>query len=199
MKKPIILLDCDGPLACFTQAYLDALFRETGHQHLADEVDRWAIHECGFFKDIEARLGVESLRKRVDAHVCQSGFCSDIVPAPGAQEAVARLSELGEVFVVTSPWDSSPTWVHERLHWVAKHFPTIGRRRVIQTAQKHLIRGDVFVDDKLEHVEQWSAAWPTSTAILFDMHHNRGDTAKEWRGGWDHAIRAAENGRPDHG
>ncbi len=189
--KPIILLDCDGPLACFTQAYLDALFRETGHQHLAHEVDRWAIHECDFFKDIEARLGFINLRRRVDAHVCMPSFCSNIVPAPGAQEAVARLSDLGEVYVVTSPWDSSPTWMHERLHWVAKHFPTIGRRRVIQTAQKHLIRGDVFVDDKLEHVMEWSAAWPLSTAILFDMHHNLDGSGDAWRGSWNHAIDAA--------
>lgn len=192
--KPIILLDCDGPLACFTQAYLNALFTETGELHQAEEVDRWAIHECEFFKRIETQ-GFSSLRKRIDARVVKPGFCEEILPQPGAKEAVAKLSEIGEVFVVTSPWDSSPTWMHERLHWVAKHFPEVGRRRVIQTAQKHLIRGDVFVDDKLEHIEQWSNAWPESRAILFDMHHNRGDSAKHFRGGWEHALQAARIAR----
>jgi len=192
--KPIILLGCDGPLAGFTKAYLNALWLETGARIDEEEVDLWAIHECAFFKRIAAERGLEDhhrLRKIVDAHVVMAGFCDGIAPQPGAQDAVRRLSELGEVFVVTSPWDSSPTWMFERLHWVARHFPTIGRRRVIQTAQKHLIRGDVFVDDKLEHVETWSAAWPGSKAILFDMHHNRRDSAKEWRGGWGHAIDAA--------
>lgn len=191
---PIILLDCDGPLSGFTDAYLVALALETGCRHTHEEVDRWAIHECDFFGAAAKLAGFDSasaLRRCVDERVTRPGFCEDIAVQPGAQEAVARLSEIGEVFVVTSPWDSSPTWMYERLHWVAKHFPTIGRRRVIQTAQKHLIRGDVFVDDKLSHVAEWSEAWPNGTAVLFDMHHNRGETAGTKRGGWGHAITAA--------
>jgi 5'(3')-deoxyribonucleotidase len=195
--RPIILLDCDGPLAAFTQAYLRALWMETGYRVDVEEVDRWDIHECVFFKRIARERGIvntNSLRELVDAHVVKPGFCADITPQPGAREAVTRLSEIGDVYIVTSPWDSSPTWMHERTQWVARHFPNIGRRRVIQTAQKHLIRGDVFVDDKASHVEEWAEAWPEGRPILFDMHHNRYPKAGTglFRGGWKDAIEAAE-------
>lgn len=190
--RPIILLDCDGPLADFTQAYLDALCEETGARHSASEVDRWEIHECPFFVELDRQTGGD-LRRRVDRRVEKFGFCSRIAVAPGARDAVEKLSELGEIFVVTSPWDLSPTWMHERTHWVAAHFPTIGRRRVIQTAQKHLIRGNVFVDDKPSHIEDWSKAWPDGVPILFNMQHNRSHLpGVSHRGGWDDVLQSAE-------
>ena len=191
--RPVILLDCDGPMADFTQAYLEALRLETGASHAVGDVDRWDIHESPFFVEL-ARVHGADLRRRVETRIMQPGFCDGIAVVPGAQEMVGKLSELGDVYVVTSPWDSSPTWMHERLHWVAKHFPTIGKRRVIQTAQKHLVRGDVFVDDKPSHIEDWSKAWPAGTPILFDMHHNRAEpVAFGVRGGWNDVLAAVED------
>lgn len=195
--KPVILLDCDGPLADFTGAYLDAVHRETGCIIKAYEIDQWHIHQCAAFKAAAAaaNMSPKDLKSRVVQQICKPGFCEDLRPHAKALEAVEQLQSIGEVFVVTSPWASSPTWMYERMHWVAEHFH-IPREHVIQTGRKHLIRGDVFVDDKLEHIVEWSAAWPTATAILFDMHHNRGESAKTWRGGWSHAIEAAQKNLP---
>jgi 5'(3')-deoxyribonucleotidase len=182
-------------MADFTGAYLRELGALTNTRHDVESVDRWDLHLCPFFTHLATKHDPDdhdALRRVVESIIIEPGFCDGIDVQPGAQEAVAALSELGDVYVVTSPWDSSPTWMHERARWVARHFPTIGQRRVIQTAQKHLVRGDVFVDDKPEHVVAWSSAWPAATAILFDMHHNRGEAFTEtWRGGWDHAIQAA--------
>lgn len=184
--RPVVLLDCDGPLADFTQAYLDALRIETGASHSAAEVDRWAIAECDFFRRLSERHS--NLKRRVDAHVIKPGFCAGLAVQPGAKAAVELLTELADVYVVTSPWDSSPTWMHERLHWVHKHFG-LPRSRVIQGAAKFLIRGDVFVDDKPSHVREWQEAWPHSTGVLFDMHHNRSDRALGlMRAGWPFVI-----------
>lgn len=174
MWRKTVLLDCDGPLSDFTGAYLDAFREVTGRKATHDDVDRWAIHECAFFVEEQQRFDGQ-LRKIVDRKVIEEGFCARIKPHAAALDAVARLVEVADVYVVTSPWDSSPTWMYERLHWVANHFPGIGRRRVIQTAQKHLIRGDILVDDKPSHVEEWQRAWPQGLGLLFDMHHNRGD------------------------
>ncbi len=188
--KPVVLLDCDGPLADFGQAYLDALWVETGASHSPREVDRWDMHNCEFFVELSQRF--EHLRRRVDAHVIKPGFCDGIDVAHGAKAAVAKLVEVADVYVVTSPWDSSPTWMHERTRWVAKHFPEIGRRRVIHAAQKHLIRGDIFVDDKPSHIEEWTRHWPNGAAVLFDMHHNRTEGAGLQRGGWPEVLAALD-------
>lgn len=191
--RRVVLLDCDGPLANFTGAYLNAFLVLTGRLAVEDEVDRWAIHECGFFQEEAARRGETpgQLRKAIDAMVVAPGFCENIRPQKAAVEAVAKLRELADVYVVTSPWDSSPTWMYERLHWVHRHFD-IPRGHVIQTGRKHLVRGDIFVDDKPSHVVEWQAAWPGSLGVLFDMHHNRAETPEGIpRAGWRFVIAAA--------
>jgi 5'(3')-deoxyribonucleotidase len=188
--KPILLLDCDGPLSNFTKGYLQALFVETGARHTEAEVDRWSIADCDFFKQAARKLNVEHavLKARVDRYVSMKGFCEDLEVQPGAREAVHRLSKIADIYVVTSPWDSSPTWMYERLHWIVKHFK-IPRAHVIQSGTKHLVKGDVFVDDKPAHVERWQEAWPKGKGLLFDMHHNRAHDPQLGRGDWPEVER----------
>lgn len=185
----IVLLDCDGPLADFTSAYLNALHLVTGLKHAAEEVDRWAIHECEFFARAATLCGFENaraLKKVVDREVVRPGFCHSIPVQPGAKEAVKRLhATVAAVYVVTSPWDSSPTWEYERKIWLYEHFG-IPRTRAIQTGDKTPVFGDLFLDDKPSHVQAWGRAWPDSHAVLFDMHHNRSEQteAPMLRGDW---------------
>lgn len=195
--RPIVLLDCDGPLADFTTHYLVALARVTNGKalHTAEEVDRWAIHDCQFFHDAAVRFGVERevLKRKVDAEVTAPGFCAHIPVQKGSQNAVAELRSLAQVYVVTSPWNSGATWMHERERWLLQHFD-IGHKSVFHCSSKFLVRGDVFVDDKADHVATWAKAWPDSRAFLFDMHHNKRDDVghsgrPSARGGWDEVIR----------
>jgi 5'(3')-deoxyribonucleotidase len=188
---PRVLLDCDGPLGDFTGAYLAALYIESGENHEVKEVDRWAIHQCGFFQAAADRMKITrtELKKRVDHHVSKPGFCYAINPQPDAKAAVLELHTLADVWAVTSPWDSSQTWMHERHRWLQEHF-AIARDQIIQVGKKHPIHGDVFVDDKPSNVVAWAAAWPLSTAVLFDMHHNQrepGDPSV-LRAGWDDIL-----------
>jgi 5'(3')-deoxyribonucleotidase len=191
-SRPIVLLDCDGPLSCFTSGYLEALEKETGMRHLASEVDQWSIADCDFFTQAAKKINVapRDLKARVDRHVSVAGFCAGLKVQPGARDAVYALRQLADVYVVTSPWDSSPTWQYERLHWIAEHFE-IPRARVVQTGTKHIIRGDFFVDDKTSHVIEWGLSWPHGIAFLFDMGHNQAAhqlPSNAERAKWDEII-----------
>ena len=196
--RPVVLLDCDGPLSQFTQSYLDAVRIETGVKIPVDAVDRWDIHKTAAFVEAATTAGLSpgDLKSRVIQRVCTVGFCDAIKPQPDAQAIVAMLEAQADVYVVTSPWDSSPTWMFERLHWVHRHLG-LPRSRVIQTGTKHLIRGDVFVDDKATHVREWGKAWPNAKAILFDMHHNKVDADDLKRGGWRDVIASLPTGSVD--
>lgn len=184
-RRPIVLLDCDGPLADFSGSYLRALYQETCCAHGVHEIDQWSIHKCGFFIDAARKTGVDpsELRRRVDAHVLRPGWCSSLTPTRFSQICVDDLHELADVYVVTSPWDSSVTWMHERLHWLNREF-NVPRGNVIQAGKKHLVFGDVFVDDKPEHVEAWLEQWPNGRALLFDMPHNRNADPRLERTNW---------------
>ena len=185
----IVLLDADGPLFDFTRGYLDAFAFETGIRVEVEAVDRWAIHECPFFADGALRLGVSvsKLRARVEKHVERPGFARELPIQPGAREAVMGLHALGaEVWVVTSPWRSSKTWVHERTERLVSEFG-IDDGQIVNVGKKHRVFGHVFVDDKPSNVSEWQAAWPKGAGVLFDLHHNRGvDT--QARGGWEDVL-----------
>jgi 5'(3')-deoxyribonucleotidase len=187
--KPIILLDVDGPLADFAGAYLREFADITGRVHSVQDVTEYHMHDNAFFGAACAAMGLQrgELTRRIVDRVISPGWCAALEPHPGAQAAVSRLQELGDVYVVTSPWDSSPTWQHERLHWCEKHFE-ISRGNVIHAGKKHLIRGDVFVDDKASHVEEWHREWPDGLGVLFDMHHNKNEFVAATRGGWPFVI-----------
>ncbi len=197
-KDKIILLDCDGPLADFTGAYLDVVHALTGQRITRDDIDRWDIHLTDAFVRADEVYGGR-LQAAVAGRVAEPGFCLSIRPHPDARDAVNRLARLAEVWCVTSPWRSSPTWMAERTEWIATHFPEIGEHRVIHASHKHLIDGGMFVDDKASHVQTWAERRPRGIGVLFDMHHNRADSVSApnaSRSGWDGILRHVETVYP---
>lgn len=190
---PVVLLDADGPLFNFTRGWFDALASIVPGRYTVSMHTQWSLSSCDFFHKAaaQASMSPRELKRRVDDLVMAEGFCAKLQVQPGAQAAVEELKALADVYVVTSPWDSSKTWMHERMHAVHKHFD-IPRANVIQTASKQLVNGHVFVDDKPTNVRRWGGRWITGAAFLFDMHHNRGADHDLRRGAWGDIIAEAE-------
>jgi 5'(3')-deoxyribonucleotidase len=67
------------------------------------------------------------------------------------------------------------TWASERQQWLAEHFG-ISHKHLVSTPAKYLVRGELFVDDKPEHVEQWQAANPCGVGVLWSRAYNRSAT-----------------------
>lgn len=169
--KPRVLLDCDGILSDFVGGYLRLLHEHTGII---------ATHEQVTAFDIGASLGLtpeqSSRMKRAvgDAHA----FARTLEVYPGARQGVIELQRVADVYIVTSPWNSNPTWTHDREWWLREHFG-IPHARVVHTSAKHLVRGDVLVDDKVSTVREWCEEHPAGGGIVWDTPHNRGE---QWAG-----------------
>ncbi len=165
MSRPVVLLDCDGVLADFVSATLDLVHTLGGRRHASDEVRTWEIFDS---------IGTPELRERVYDRMNREGFCRDVIrPYPGAVEAIADLREHADVYVVTAPFRTA-TWMSERLAWLGHHF-ALPADHVVFTERKQLVRGDVFVDDKPDHVRRWDAGRRACTgrAFLWDQAYNR--------------------------
>lgn len=63
-------------------------------------------------------------------------------------------------------------WVFERTEWLKEHFD-IDLRHVIHTSSKYLVHGDVFLDDKPDHVEGWRREHPNGLAMLWHTSNTR--------------------------
>jgi hypothetical protein len=101
------------------------------------------------------------------------GFVTALPPYPGARQGVRRLRDLGEVFCVTTPWEtpwgSNPWWRAESEAWLALH---VGIDVVHHADDKRDYEADVFVDDKSAHVRDWLLKWPGKTGVFWRTLHN---------------------------
>jgi 5'(3')-deoxyribonucleotidase len=174
-KKLRILLDCDGVLSDFLSSVFDFAERETGVRYQHIDVKTWEV-----FDSIASHL-----RHTFDAEAATPGFCMSMKPYAAALKGVKQLQALGEIFVVTSPMDV-PNWEKERRDWCMKHFG-IDRHHVISASSKHIVQGDMFIDDKPSNIEEWEN-YQTGKALLWDAPYNQNTNAYHRITSWDDAV-----------
>jgi 5'(3')-deoxyribonucleotidase len=184
--RPRFLLDVDEPLARFQHAALDIVRRLYGRTHDPSEFTSWDVFE---------HILQPGEREAVFAEISAPGFCSNLAMVEGATEAIARLRELGDVYFVTSPWHSV-VWPSEREAWLEAKFG-VPRSSVVSTRSKYLISGDLFVEDKPDHVVAWKEENPEGKALLWHIpntarSHPDLERVRSWNEVLVHAETVAE-------
>lgn len=72
-------------------------------------------------------------------------------PVKGAIESFKRLSEVYDVYVLsTSPW-GNPTALNDKLDWIKRYLGKVAYKRVIFSHHKHLNKGDYLIDDRTKN------------------------------------------------
>lgn len=175
-----VLLDCDGVLADFVGGWLSLINADRGTSHTLADVTDWDI--CASIGIPEGERGAT---KRLLAEF--PGFAGQLEVIPGALDGVRRLQQIAEVYIVTSSWDSHPTWEYDRKAWLKRHFE-ISSDKIIFAHDKHVCVGDALIDDRTDTL----AAWMThhnGVPIQWQTPHNRKDG---WAGfstnNWDELI-----------
>jgi 5'-nucleotidase len=182
VTRPVVLLDVDGVMADFVTAALRTIQEVRGLVVPPEQITTWHVHE--------SIPGCHRWWPEVEQHMFAPGWCEAIPPFPGAREGLASLRQLADVFFVTSPW-KSPTWAYERTRWLrAQMGVEDAHERVVSTQAKHLVAGDVFVDDKPENVAAWAADHPSGLALLWDQPTNRTSPVRPRCASWDDLVRA---------
>jgi 5'(3')-deoxyribonucleotidase len=189
-KRKRVLLDVDGVLADFCSVAVSIVNRVCGTSFTSHDVTEFDIcGSLGVSKEDAAKV-----KREIGSY---SGLASTLAVYPGAREGVAKLRTIADVVIVTSPWNSNPTWTFDREQWLLRHFG-IPHRDVIHTGAKHCVVGDVLVDDKTSTCDEWRLAHPHGVAVQWSTLHNRRDL---WDGpstcDWDHLIEIVRTGAID--
>ena len=81
-------------------------------------------------------------------------------PMPGAIEAVHKLKEHYDVYILsTAPWENPSAW-SDKLLWIKKYLGDVFYKRVVITHCKNLCAGDYLVDDNFKNgVEKFKGEW----------------------------------------
>jgi 5'(3')-deoxyribonucleotidase len=105
----------------------------------------------GVLVDFESgvnRLNKEEREKYDDNFSKVPGIFSKMKPFPGAIEALKKLSEKYDIYILSSPgWGNASAW-SDKYEWVNKYLPEM-KKKLILSSQKHLNCGDYLVDDRL--------------------------------------------------
>ena len=77
------------------------------------------------------------------------GLFAEMDPIPGSLEAFRELVRRGhDVYILsTAPWGNETAW-GDKCGWVKKHLGDVASKRLILSHHKHLLMGDVLVDDR---------------------------------------------------
>lgn len=75
------------------------------------------------------------------------GFFRNLPPIDGAIEAVNRLRERFQVYVLTAPSVRNPHSYSEKRLWIEDHFDYQMAERLIISPDKGLVHGDFLIDD----------------------------------------------------
>lgn len=75
------------------------------------------------------------------------GVFSLMDPMPGAKEAVDKLKDTYDVYILsTAPWGNPSAW-SDKVTWLKQHFGDLFKKRVFLTHHKDFVQGDVLIDD----------------------------------------------------
>lgn len=161
MKKKRVLFDVDGFLLDFTTPALVVVEEVTGLPAPANAAEEWDL-----FRDYP-----EEVQAQFYNEFNKEGWCLGLKPYPGAVDGVHAVRSFADVFFVTSPMHG-PHWAFERTRSLQYHFDATSKE-VVHTSSKFLCVGDLFVDDKYDHVVEWSSYHPNGVALLWDQPYNR--------------------------
>lgn len=148
-----VLMDVDGVIADFSQAYVNCarkvIDRELGDVDFLLRTD-WDIGDA-------LKLTVKE-KDKVHSLFDWPGFGLTLKPLSGSIEGVRRIAEISDLYFVTAPYETNPTWCYDRRKWLCDKFGDELGKKVIYTKYKYLVAGDLLVDDRTENVADWFKA-----------------------------------------
>lgn len=161
-SKPRVLLDVDGIIADFAGAAASLMSTVSGRPITAADIVHWEVTNV---------LEEQHLRDYCKEEIKRPGFCSSIAAYEGALEAVAEIHSIAEVFYVTAPMHTNPTWMPERVAWLER---VLGAdpKHVVFAYKKHVVVGDVLVDDSPDNVGDWVQHHPRGLGLLWTRPYN---------------------------
>lgn len=97
-------------------------------------------------------------------------------PMPGAIEAVHKLNEHYDCYILsTAPWNNPSAW-SDKVTWITKHLDDVFHKKMVITHCKNLCKGDILIDDRGkngtslfegEWIEFGSERYPDWNAVLY--------------------------------
>ncbi len=104
----------------------------------------------------------DSIRK----HATRRGFFRDLKPIKDSQTVLEKLASHHEIYIASAAMQF-PNSLEEKSDWLDEHFPFIPWQNRILCGHKHILKGDVLIDDRSYNLRNFERR-----GILFTSPHN---------------------------
>lgn len=160
-----LLLDMDGVLVDFVPHWLNYLNLFEGIDIKCEEVTKYTLHETHAGQRELTALAGRTV-KNFKSPFKMPGFFRTAPMMPGARKFIKELqvferTEAFEFFVLTSP--SGGVSAKEKMEWLEA---TFGPVKTIITDHKHMVAGDILVDDCPEKIRGWLRHHPAGKGLI---------------------------------
>ena len=151
--KLTVLVDIDNILNNFAQTFLDFYNRDNHTDFTMQDVTEYSFATS--LKIPESAL-VTYFKNRKLLNSCE--------PLPDAIRYLRILNELANVYIVTAREFDQLIDIEA---WFKLYYPYIESRQLIRCADKHMVKGDIRIDDHYKNLEHSNSA-----KILFNYPYN---------------------------
>ncbi len=120
----------------------------------------------------------EAHQQSVRDHARQEGFFSDLKPIDQSKEVLKALNDKYHLFIASAAMQF-PNSLREKSQWLDEHFPFIHWKNRILCGDKHILKGDLLIDDRSYNLDSFDG-----DTLLFtsphNVHSNRHARANNW-------------------
>lgn len=120
----------------------------------------------------------EDRQLSVKNHARNRGFFRDLKPIENSQEVLRELNAKHQVYIASAAMQF-PNSLEEKSDWLDEHFPFIPWQNRILLGHKHILKGDVLIDDRSYNLENFDGR-----SLLFTSPHNVNENGFERVDNW---------------
>jgi 5'(3')-deoxyribonucleotidase len=160
-----IYIDVDSTIADCLPYWLDQIGLETDVWARPEDIHLWDMAACSPLDRVNPKVIYGLLNK--------PGFNLEMPIMPGAREHLATLLSCHENEIYFATARSGAVCIDETYQWFAKHLPFVKKDQLIFTAHKHLLKGDVLIDDKAQSLVDFKKANPLALTIGIKYEYNK--------------------------
>lgn len=169
MKKTVAI-DMDGVIADVEAHFLNWYERDYGVNMTKDDLlgksEEEAFPEKGLVRKFAST----------------EGFFSTVPVMSGAVEALQKLQEHFEIYIVSAAMEFPQSLVEKR-RWLQEHFPFIGWKNIVLCGDKSIINTDFMVDDHIKNLD-----YCQGKPIMFHAFHNLDHDHHVRANNWDEVV-----------
>lgn len=159
---------------------MDEVIADTYHAHVRqynkDYDECLTVEEC-WGKEVWKSVP-DDRHDSVKNHARGIGFFSDLRPIEDSQRVMKELHDKHDLYIASAAMQF-PNSLKEKSEWLDEHFPFIPWQKRILCGNKHILKGDVLIDDRAFNLTDFDGR-----KLLFTSGHNVHETEFERVDSW---------------